>query len=104
MPVITLPQAHDLAGMIEAISKDAERTGVEFVSITQEGFSQKGKYVEMRLKLELRSRYRPLYDFMRRLGDKHRLFMIHSLRYETNEALYPSGVAILRAVAYLEKK
>jgi Tfp pilus assembly protein PilO len=104
MPVITLPQAHDLAGMIEAISKDAERTGVEVISITQEGFKQKGKHMEMRLKLELRSRYRPLYDFVRDIGDKHRLFMIQSLRYETNEALYPSGVAILRAVAYLEKK
>jgi Tfp pilus assembly protein PilO len=104
MPVITLPQANDLAGMLDAISKDAERTGVEFISVTQEGFSQKGKYVEMRLKLELRSRYRPLYDFIRHLGDKHRLFMIQSLRYETNEALYPAGVAILRVVAYLEKK
>lgn len=104
MPVITLPQAQNLAGMIDAISRDAERTGVEVISITQEGFAQRGKYVEMRLKLELRSRYRPLYDFVRQIGDKHRLFMIQSLRYETNEALYPSGVAILRAVAYLEEK
>lgn len=104
LPVITLPQAQDLAGMLDAITREAERSGVDFVSITQEGFSQKGRYLEMRLKLELRSRYRPLNNFLRRLGDKHRLFMIQSLRYETNEALYPSGVAILSATVYLEKR
>jgi Tfp pilus assembly protein PilO len=104
MPVITLPEAKDLAGMLDAITRDAEQNGVEFISITQEGFSRKGRYLEMRMKLELRSRYRPLTNFLQSIGDKHRLFMIQSIRYETNGALYPSGVAILRAVAYLEKK
>jgi Tfp pilus assembly protein PilO len=104
MPVITLPEANNLAEMLAAISLEAEQNGVEFISITQEGFSQRGQYLDLRLKLEMRSRYRPLTNFVRQIGDKHRLFMIQSLRYETNEALYPSGVAILRAVAYLEKK
>jgi len=104
MPVITLPEAQDLAQMLDSISREAERNGVEFISITQEGFSQVGPYVQMKCKVEIRSRFRPLNKFLRQLSDKHRLFMIQSLRYETNEALYPSGVAILKAVALLEKK
>jgi Tfp pilus assembly protein PilO len=90
--------------MIEAISREANRTGVEFISISQEGLSARGQYVEMRLKLELRSRYRPFYNFVRELGYKHRLFMIRSLRYETNAAIYPSGVGVMRATAYLRRK
>ena len=58
----------------------------------------------MRLKLELRAPYRPFYTFVRQLGYRHRLFMIQSLRYETNAALYPSGVGIMRAKAYLKRK
>ena len=104
MPVITLPEANDLAGMIEAISREANRAGVEFISISQEGLSDRGQYVEMRLKLELRARYKPFYKFIRQLGDRHRLFIIQSLRYETNAALYPSGVGIMRAKAYLRRK
>jgi Tfp pilus assembly protein PilO len=104
MPAITLPEANDLAKMIEVISKEADNRGVDFISFTQEGFSYGDQYVQMRLKLELRARYKPFYSFVRALSDKHRLFMIQSVRYETNEAIYPSGVAIIKAVAYLKRQ
>lgn len=103
-PALTLPEAQDLSGMLKAISMEAGLTGVDFISISQEGFSQSGDYVKTRLKLEMRSRYRPFHDFVKSIGDKHRLFMIQSLRYETNEAIYPSGVAIMKAVAYLRRQ
>lgn len=104
VPVITLPEASDLAGIIEAISLEADLTGVDFTSVSQEGFSRNGQYLQVMLKLEIRARYRQFYDFVRTISDKHRLFMIQSMRYETNEAIYPSGVGIIRAVAYLERK
>lgn len=104
MPAITLPEANDLAGMIEAISREADLAGVDFISFTQEGFSYGEQYVQLRMKLELRARYKPFYSFVKEIGDKYGLFMIQSLRYETNEAIYPSGVAIIRAVAYLKRQ
>jgi len=103
-PDLPLPETQDLAGLLADISREANLTGVDFISISQEGLLQRGDYAQLRLKLELRARYRPFYDFVRTISDKHRLFMIQSIRYETNEAVYPSGVAVIRAVAYLERK
>lgn len=104
LPAITLPEARNLAEMIEDISRLADMSGVDFISFTQEGFSYGDQYVKMRMKLELRSRFRPFHSFVITISDKHRLFMIQSLRYETNEAIYPSGVAIIKAVAYLKRQ
>ncbi|MGD2081124.1 MAG: type 4a pilus biogenesis protein PilO [Nitrospirota bacterium] len=103
-PALALPEAKDLAGMLTALGTEADLAGVDFISVSQEGSSEMGGYVKTRLKLELRSRYRPFHVFVKSLGDKHRLFMIQSLRYETNEAIYPSGVAIIKAVAYLRRQ
>ena len=103
-PTFTLPKAVDLSGMIAAISHEAGLTGVEFVSITHEGFAYRGRFMEMRLRLELKAGYRELHDFLRRLSVNQRMFLVQSLRFESNEALYPQGVAILRAVTYLRKQ
>ncbi len=101
--VISLPEASDLTGMLQTISGEARRAGADFISFKHEGFSYRGRFVEMNLRLELRASYRELHDFLNRMARKQRLFMVKSLRFETNRALYPSGVAIIKAVTYLDR-
>ncbi|MDP2168164.1 MAG: type 4a pilus biogenesis protein PilO [Thermodesulfovibrionales bacterium] len=101
---VMLPKADDLHGIFRSISTRATELGVDFISIAPEAVSEKEGFIEMRLKLELRLKYKQLYDFVAYLSAKHRLFLIESLRFETNDAVYPSGVAIIKAVTYLEKK
>ena len=58
----------------------------------------------MKVKIELRVRFRELYDFIKNIETRHRLFLIQEVKFETNSALYPGGIAILRAGTYLRKK
>lgn len=101
---IVLPEAEDLSGMLAAISREASMAKVDFISIAPEGFSYKDKFIELRVKIELRVRFRELYDFLKNIETRHRLFLIQELKFETNSALYPSGIALLKAVTYLRKK
>lgn len=100
---VVLPKADDLHGIFLSISTKASELGVDFVSIAPESVSQKDGLMEMKLKLELRLKYRQLFDFIRYVEDKHRMFLVESVKYETNDAMYPSGVALIRAVTYLRK-
>lgn len=101
---ITLPDAEDLSGMLAAISREANIARVDFISISPEGFEYRDKFIEMKVKLELRVRSRELYDFLKNIETRHKLFLIQNLKFETNSALYPAGIAILKAGTYLMKK
>jgi len=101
---IVLPEAEDLSGMLAAISREATIANVDFVSIAPEGFSYKDKFIELKVKIELRVKFRELYDFVKNVEARHKLFLIQELKFETNASLYPSGVALLKAVSYLRKK
>jgi len=101
---ITLPDAEDLSGMLAAISREATIANVDFVSIAPEGFNYKDKFIELKVKIELRVKFRELYDFIKNVETRHKLFLIQELKFETNDTLYPSGVALLKAVTYLRKK
>jgi len=101
---IVLPEAEDLSGMLAAISREATIANVDFVSIAPEGFEHKNKFIELKVKIELRVKFRELYDFIKNVETRHKLFLIQELKFETNASLYPSGVALLKAVTYLRKK
>ncbi|TAL23769.1 MAG: hypothetical protein EPN94_08800 [Nitrospirae bacterium] len=101
---ITLPEAENLSGMLAAISREATMARVDFISISPEGFEYKDRFIEMKVKIELRVRSRELYDFLKNIETRHKLFMVHDLKFETNSALYPAGIAILKAGTYLRKK
>lgn len=101
---IELPEAEDLSGMLAAISREATIANVDFVSIAPEGFEHKNKFIELKVKIELRVKFRELYDFIKNVEARHKLFLIQELKFETNASLYPSGVALLKAVTYLRKK
>lgn len=101
---IVLPEAEDLSGMLAAISREATIANVDFVSIAPEGFEHKNKFIELKVRIELRVKFRELYDFVKNVEARHKLFLIKELKFETNDSLYPSGVALLKAVTYLRKK
>lgn len=101
---ITLPEAEDLSGMLAAISREAGMARVDFISISPEGFEYKDKFVELKVKVELRVKFRELYDFLKNIETRHKLFLVRELKFETNATLYPSGIAVIKAVTYLRKK
>jgi Tfp pilus assembly protein PilO len=101
---LSLPEADDLSGMLAAISREANAAKVDFISIAPEGFIHRDKFIELKVKIELRVRFRQLYDFIKSIETKHKLFIIKDIKFETNNTVYPSGIALLHAVTYLKKK
>ena len=101
---VVLPEAEDLSGMLAAISREATIANVDFVSIAPEGFEHKNKFIELKVRIELRVKFRELYDFVKNVEARHKLFLIKELKFETNDSLYPSGIALMKAVTYLRKK
>lgn len=102
--LLMLPEAEDLSGMLAAISREANAAKVDFISIAPEGFIHRDKLIELKVKIELRVRFRQLYDFVKSIETKHKLFIIKDIKFETNNTVYPSGIALLHAVTYLKKK
>ncbi len=100
---IELPDTEDLAGMLAAITREANRADVEFISLVPESIKNKNSYVQMKIKIELRVRFKALYDFLRNIEERQRLFMIKDVKFETNDTVYPSGIALVKAVVYLRK-
>jgi type II secretory pathway component PulM len=100
----SLPAAEDLAGMLSAITREANLANVDFISLVPESLTPGDRYVEMKLKIELKVRFRELHDFLYGLEKKQKLFLIKEIKFETNDAVYPSGVAVLRATAYVRKQ
>lgn len=101
---ITLPATEDLAGMLAAITREANLAKVEFISLAPEGILSKDGYIEMKIKMELRLRFRALYDFLKNIEARQSLFLITDIKFETNDTVYPSGIALVKAVVYLRKK
>lgn len=99
-----IPEAENLSSMLVAITREAGLAGVEFVSITPEGIEYKDRFIEMKVKMELRVLFRHLYDFLKNIEQRQRLFIIKELKFETNDTLYPSGIALIKAVVYLKRK
>ncbi len=99
-----IPEAENLSSMLVAITREAGLAGVEFVSITPEGIEYNDRFIEMNVKMELRVLFRQLYDFLKNIEQRQRLFIIKELKFETNDTLYPSGVALIKAVVYLKRK
>jgi type II secretory pathway component PulM len=100
---ITLPASEDLAGTLSGIIKEASLSHVEFISLVPEGLTPKDGYLEMKLKMELKVGFKALHDFLRGIESRQRLFVVREMRFETNDAVYPSGLAVLRATAYMRK-
>ncbi|MCE5194000.1 MAG: type 4a pilus biogenesis protein PilO [Nitrospiraceae bacterium] len=100
----SLPQADDLSGMLASISKEANLARVDFISIAPEGFITKDKFIELKVKIELRVKFRQLYDFLGNIEARHKLFLIQDIKFETNPTVYPSGIAIIKAITYLKGK
>jgi|Deesub1362A_J573_1020465.scaffolds.fasta_scaffold00268_41 type II secretory pathway component PulM len=103
-PVAPPSPTEDLSEVFKSISREASLLGVDFISIVPEDIEYKKDFVQMQLRLQLRARYRQLYDFIRQLNTRHRLFLIQSIRFEVNVAVYPSGIALIKATAYLKRK
>jgi type II secretory pathway component PulM len=101
---LVIPKAENLSSMLVAITREAGLAGVEFVSITPEGIEYKDRFIEMKVKMELRVLFRHLYDFLKNIEQRQRLFIIKALKFETNDTLYPSGIALIKAVVYLKRR
>jgi hypothetical protein len=101
---LSVPRSEKLSLLLQEIGKEARVARVDFVSLQPEAIVDKGDFLELTIKMELKVRYRELYEFLDRLEATQQAVRVQELRYETTDALYPFGVAVLSAATYVRKQ
>lgn len=102
--VLTLPAPESLSSLFRAISKKASELGVEQISIKPEGVVAKDRFTEMKVTVQMKLKYKDFHDFLKYMADKHKLMVIESIKFETNDAVYPAGIGVIKATTYLRKR
>ena len=89
--------------VLEDVSAEARRQGVNILSVRPSREIEKGNYKEVRMNLDLKGRYRELAEYFKHLENQSRLVNIRKFRVEACPDSSSSCATQLEAVTYLAK-
>lgn len=99
-----LPGGDRLSILLEEITRLARRRKVDFISIRPEGIEDKGSYLELAMKIAIKSRYRELGEYLGMLENLPRAIKIKDIKVESNAGINPYVMGHLDVVTYMGKK
>lgn len=99
-----LPGGDRLSILLEEITRLARRRRVDFISIRPEGIEDKGSYLELAMKIAIKSRYRELGEYLGMLENLPRAIKIKDIKVESNAGINPYVMGRLDVVTYMGKK
>ncbi len=99
-----LPGGDRLSVLLEEITRLARRRRVDFISIRPEGIEDKGSYIELAMKIAIKSRYRELGDYLSMIEGLPRTIKIRDIKVESNAGINPQVMGQLDVVTYMGKK
>ncbi|MEK7824817.1 MAG: type 4a pilus biogenesis protein PilO [Nitrospirota bacterium] len=99
-----LPGGDRLSVLLEEITRLARRRRVDFVSIRPEGIEDKGSYIELAMKIAIKSRYRELGEYLGMIEGLPRTIKIKDIKVESNAGINPQVMGQLDVVTYMGKK
>ena len=99
-----LPGGDRLSILLEEITRLARRRKIDFISIRPEGIEDKGAYLELGMKIAVKSRYRELGEYLGMLEDLPRTIKIKDIKVESNAGINPYVMGHLDVVTYMGKK
>jgi len=92
-----------LSSLLEEMTSLARMRHVEFVSIRPEAVEDKGNYLELSLRLDLKSRFREMGDYLLMLENLPRALRIKDVKVETNPSISPDVLTHLQVLTYVGK-
>ena len=99
-----LPGGTQLSSFLEELNRLARHHQVEFVSIRPEGIEDKEAYLEMILRINLKSRFRQLGEYLMMLENLPRAIIVKDIKIESSAENDPYIMTQLKAVTFLAKE
>ncbi len=99
-----LPGGDRLSVLLEEITRLARRRRVDFISIRPEGIEDKGSYIELAMKIAIKSRYTELGEYLGMIEGLPRTIKIKDIKVESNAGINPHVMGQLDVVTYMGKK
>ncbi len=96
--------ATKLSFLLEEFTRLARGTKVDFIAIKPTMVEDKGRYMELKLSIDLRARYQQLGEYVKALEDLPRGMVINDLRIESNLASHPLSTARIDAITFIPKE
>lgn len=98
------PKGKVLSSFLDDITR-ADRWGkVEFLTVQPEAVEDRGLYLELSVRMNLRSRYQDLWNYLRVLESMPRIINVRDIKIETNLEINPYILSTLTIVTYMGKE
>lgn len=98
-----MPGGSRLSSLLEEMTRLARMRQVEFVSIRPEAIEDKGGYLELSLRLDIKSRFREMGDYLLMLENLPRALRVKEVKVETNPSISPDVLTHLQVLTYVGK-
>lgn len=96
--------ATKLSFLLEEFTRLARESKVEFIAIKPTMVEDKGKYLELKLSIDLRARYQQLGEYVKALENLPRGMIINDIKIESNPASHPLSSARIDAITFIPKE
>lgn len=98
------PKGKVLSGFLDDITKADRWEKVEFLTVQPEAVEDRDLYLELSVRMNLRSRYQDLWNYLRVLESMPRIINVRDIRIETNPEINPYILSTLLVVTYMGKE
>jgi Tfp pilus assembly protein PilO len=99
-----MPGGSRLSSLLEEMTRLARLQQVEVISIRPESIEDKGNYLELSIRIDLKSRFREMGDYLLMLENLPRAIRVKEVKVETNASIGPDILAHLQALTYIGKE
>lgn len=98
------PKGKVLSSFLDDITRADRWEKVEFLTVQPEAVEDRGLYLELSVRMNLRSRYQDLWNYLRVLESMPRIINVRDIKIETNLEINPYIVSTLTIVTYMGKE
>jgi Tfp pilus assembly protein PilO len=99
-----MPGGSRLSSLLEEMTRLARLRGVEVISIRPESIEDRGGYLELSLRIDVKSRFREMGDYLLMLENLPRAIRVKEVKMETSAGIGPDILAHLQALTYVSKE
>jgi Tfp pilus assembly protein PilO len=99
-----LPGGSRLSSFLEELTRLARLRRVEFVSVRPEAVEDKGPYLQLTLRIDVKSKFRELAEYLSMLENLPRAIVVEELTVESNAETSPFVMGHLKAITYMAKE
>ena len=99
-----MPGGSKLSSLLEEMTRLARLRRVEVVSIRPEAIEDRGNYLELSIRIDVKSRFKEMGGYLLMLENLPRAIRVKEVKVETNASIGPNILGHLQAQTYIGKE